>query len=104
MKDLIRDLHVSRYRCHSLTWIFGALLIQTIPLLEKSCRVYYFQPRASVHWSYEKMHDKLEAAVAYCISIAQIAERSSNVRDGTFDSVSPVKVLMSSVFRRLAQV
>ena len=50
------------------------------------------------------MDDGYESAVANCNSIAQlrkVAEKNSAVKDGTLDSISPVKILMSSVFQRL---
>ena len=52
----------------------------------------------------KKMDDGYESAVANCNSIAQlrkVAEKNPTVKDGTLDSISPVKILMSSVFQRL---
>ena len=50
------------------------------------------------------MDDRHESAVANCNSIAQlrkVAEKNPTVKDGTLDSISPVKILMSSVYQRL---
>ena len=52
----------------------------------------------------KKMDDGYESAVANCNSIAQlrkVAEKNPTMKDGTLDSISPVKILMSSVFQRL---
>ena len=52
----------------------------------------------------KKMDDGCESAVANCNSIAQlrkVAEKNPTVKDGTLDRISPVKILMSSVFQRL---
>ena len=51
-----------------------------------------------------KMDDVYESAIANCNSMTQlrkVAEKNHSVKDGTLDSVSPVKVLMSCVFQRL---
>ena len=50
------------------------------------------------------MDDGYESAVANCNSIDQlrkVAEKNSTLKDGTLDSISPVKILMSNVFRDL---
>ena len=51
-----------------------------------------------------KMDDVYESAIANCNSMTQlrkVVEKNHSVKDGTLDSVSPVKVLMSCVFQRL---
>ena len=50
------------------------------------------------------MDEGYESAVANCNSMAQlrkVAEKNPVVKDGSLDSVSPVKILISSVFQRL---
>ena len=52
----------------------------------------------------KKMDNGYESAVANCNSIAQlskVAEKNPTVKDGTLDSISPVKVFISSVFQTL---
>jgi hypothetical protein len=53
----------------------------------------------------KQMNDEFEAAVAKCKNMKQLraaAEKNPTIKDGTLDSIAPVKVLMSSVFHRLS--
>ena len=57
----------------------------------------------SIGFMRSKLDDVYESAIANCNSMAQlrkVAESNHTVKDGNIDSVSPVKVLMSSVFQR----
>ena len=53
----------------------------------------------------KQMDDEFEAAVAKCKNMKQLraaAENNPTIKDGTLDSIAPVKVLISSVFHRLS--
>ena len=52
----------------------------------------------------EKMSDEYESAVTRCKNMSQLrkeTEKNPSLKDGTLDSMAPVKVLMSTVFQRL---
>ena len=52
----------------------------------------------------EKMSDEYESDVTRCKNMSQLrkeAEKNSNLKDSTLDSIAPVKVLMSTVFQWL---
>ncbi|CAB3995273.1 Hypothetical predicted protein [Paramuricea clavata] len=53
----------------------------------------------------KQMDDEFEAAVAKCKNMKQLraaAEKNPTIKDGTLDSIAPVKLLMSCVFHRLS--